>query len=350
MTSRKKRAARPRRTEGKIGKTHTLPRQWKLLQLLPTQGPGRTVATLTELLADASFEITPRTVERDLLALQHVFPLECIRTKDRTEPHRWRWEKNAVVELGGLSLAEALSLKLVEGTLQHLLPADLLHTLKPRFALAARVLAEMQPRNRAARWTNKVRAIPRTLESAPPQVNPEILVSAQDALLFDQQLDIVYQSLADDAPRSRVVHPRALLHKGQVTYLVATREDNDDPRLYAIHRMTSAHVLPRRVRSLPFDLDEYIASEAHEAGTGELITLDARINANLAKILRETPIAAGQTLHADGDGFRLKAKVRHHQGLRRWILGHGHAIEVLGPTDLRKDIASVAKRTATHYA
>ena len=172
-----------RRKTGKVGKTQTLPRQWKLLQLLPAQGPGKTVATLTELLADAGYPVTARTVERDLPALKRVFPLDCLKSAERTDPYRWRWEKDAVTELGGLSLAEALSLKLVEGTLQHLLPADLLHTLKPRFALATRVLAEMQPRNRAARWTNKVRAIPRTLESEPPQVNPAILAAVQDALL-----------------------------------------------------------------------------------------------------------------------------------------------------------------------
>jgi predicted DNA-binding transcriptional regulator YafY len=350
MATRTTRSTRKRRSEGKIAKTQTLPRQWKLLQRLPTRGPGKDTDVLTQLLAHDGFEVTKRTVERDLLALKRVFPLKCIRTADRTEPYRWRWENDAVIELGGLSLAEALSLKLVEGTLHHLLPADLLHSLKPRFALAARVLAEVQPRNRAARWPNKVRAIPRTLESEPPRVDPDILASVQVALLADEQLEIVYQSLADEAPRSRVVHPRALLHKGQVTYLVATRDDNDDPRLYAIHRMTAAHTTGRRVRSVPFNLDDYVASEAHEAGSGQVITLDAHINSNLAKILRETPISKEQTLEADGDGFRLKAKVRHHQGLRRWILGHGHAIEVLGPTELRKDIASVARRTAAHYA
>jgi predicted DNA-binding transcriptional regulator YafY len=321
-----------------------------LLQIVPARGPGKDTDVLTKLLAHAGFEVTKRTVERDLLALKRVFPLQCMKPEPGMGPHRWRWEKDAVIELGGLSLAEALSLKLAEGTLAHLLPADVLHSLKPRFALATRVLAEMQPRNRAARWTNKVRAIPRTLESAPPQVNHEILNSIQVALLADEQLEIVYQSLADDAPRSRVVHPRALLHKGQVTYLVATRDDNDDPRLYAIHRMTAAHTTGRRVRSVPFNLDDYVASEAHEAGSGQLITLDAQINSNLAKILRETPISKEQTLEAEGNDFRLKANVRHHQGLRRWILGHGHAIEVLGPKDLRNDIASVAKRMAAHYA
>ncbi len=43
MASRKKRSSRRQSSEGKVAKTHTLPRQWKLLQLLPSQGPGKTV-------------------------------------------------------------------------------------------------------------------------------------------------------------------------------------------------------------------------------------------------------------------------------------------------------------------
>jgi predicted DNA-binding transcriptional regulator YafY len=113
--------------------------------------------------------------------------------------------------------------------------------------------------------------------------------------------------------------------------------------------MTAAHSTARRVRPTPFDLDAYVASDAHEVGTGEPIALHARVSANLAKILRETPIAKGQTLEREGEHYRLGANVRYHQGLRRWILGHGHAIEVLGPPSLRKDIASVAARMATHY-
>ena len=84
MATRTTRSTRKRRSEGKIAKTQTLPRQWKLLQRLPTRGPGKDTDVLTQLLAHDGFEVTKRTVERDLLALKRVFPLKCIRTADRT--------------------------------------------------------------------------------------------------------------------------------------------------------------------------------------------------------------------------------------------------------------------------
>jgi predicted DNA-binding transcriptional regulator YafY len=99
-----------------------------------------------------------------------------------------------------------------------------------------------------------------------------------------------------------------------------------------------------------FDLDAYLANEAHEPGPNNPITLEARVNANLAKILHETPLNPGMTLKPDGDGFRIKADVRENQALYRWILGHGKAIEILRPTALRKSIADTVRAAADHYA
>ena len=96
-----------------------------------------------------------------------------------------------------------------------------------------------------------------------------------------------------------------------------------------------------------FDLDAYLASEAHEPGPNSPVTLEARVNANLAKILRETPLNPGMTLKPDGEGFRIKAEVRENQALYRWILGHGKAIEILRPTSLRKSIAETVRDAAS---
>ena len=353
-TSRRSSAKSKRRRSGKVGKTQTLPRQWKLLQLLPSQGPGRSVETLTELLSDAGYKVTRRTVERDLPTLKKVFPLECLTGEAHTDAYRWRWEKNAVRDIGGLSVAEALSLKLVESTLRNLLPAELLHTLEPRFGLAGRVLAELQKGNRTARWPQRVRSIPRTLELEPPKVSAQVLEAVQEALLADEQLEMQYKALQEDAPSLRVVHPHALLHKGQITYLVASRSDGTGTRLYAIHRMHSARPNGQRATQSGFDLGSYLTQEAHEPSLTPApspeIKLVARVSRNLAKLLRETPITKDQTLVADGDRFRITATVREHQGLRRWILGHGNAIEVLKPTSLRDNIARAAVEMAAFYA
>ena len=114
----------------------------------------------------------------------------------------------------------------------------------------------------------------------------------QEALLGAEYLDIEYRSLQDATFVTRRIAPRALLHKGQVTYVVATRETSRQaPHLRpASDAQCKAHGIsaPRA----DFDLDPYLAREEHEPGLNTPITLEARINANLAKILRETPLNA----------------------------------------------------------
>ena len=55
----------------------TLTRQWELLKLLPPKGPGITTLELQSRLSDAGHPTTKRTIERDLVELSRLFPLQC---------------------------------------------------------------------------------------------------------------------------------------------------------------------------------------------------------------------------------------------------------------------------------
>jgi len=229
------------------------------------------------------------------------------------------------------------------------MPVELLQGLGPRFHAATDRLAQMKGQSRNARWPNLVRAIPRTFELAPPRIDDKVLATVQEALLANEQLDIEYQSLQDATFEPRRISPRALLHKGQVTYLVATRDPEKGIRTYALHRMQRAKLTGLNMPRSDFDLDAYLANEAHEPGPNTPVKLEARVNANLAKILRETPLNPAMTLKPDGDGFRIKAEVRENQALYRWILGHGKAIEILRPSSLRESIAKTVRAAASQY-
>ena len=55
-------------------KSHaTLGRQWELLSIIPTRGLGKSAAELTQVLEDRGFQVSKRTVERDLNDLSLVF-------------------------------------------------------------------------------------------------------------------------------------------------------------------------------------------------------------------------------------------------------------------------------------
>jgi predicted DNA-binding transcriptional regulator YafY len=337
----------PTRIPGKQDNRASLVRQWEILRILPTQGAGLTVTEIEQALTSRAFVAHHRTVERDMKVLPQCFP---IHVDDHEKPFRYRWRDARGFNFPALTMDDALTIKLAESALRTLMPVELLQGLGPRFQAATDRLAQMKGQTRNARWPNLVRAIPRTFELAPPRISAGILEAVQEALLASEQLDIEYQSLQDAAFEARRISPHALLHKGQVTYLVATRDPEKGLRTYALHRMKSAKLTGLKATRSDFDLDAYIANEAHEPGPNTPITLEARVSANLAKILSETPLNPDMSMKPDGAEFRIKAEVRENQALYRWILGHGKAIEILRPTSLRKSIADTVRAAADHYA
>ncbi|MFJ3074309.1 WYL domain-containing protein [Pseudomonas sp. NPDC087029] len=76
----------------------TLSRQWAMLRQLPSRSPGITSAELVWRLRDVGFNVSKRTVERDLNELSLIFPLE---RNDKSIPFGWHWSVNAGAELRG---------------------------------------------------------------------------------------------------------------------------------------------------------------------------------------------------------------------------------------------------------
>ena len=106
--------------------SHALARQWELLKLLPPKGPGITAKDLAERLSNAGFEVSKRTIERDLQDLSLVFPLMC---NDKGTPYGWHWMPGASTDLPAITLSDALSLYVVEDLVRPLLPASVLEAL-----------------------------------------------------------------------------------------------------------------------------------------------------------------------------------------------------------------------------
>lgn len=69
-----------------------------MLRQLPSRSPGITSAELVWRLRDVGFNVSKRTVERDLNELSLIFPLE---RNDKSIPFGWHWSVNAGAELRG---------------------------------------------------------------------------------------------------------------------------------------------------------------------------------------------------------------------------------------------------------
>ena len=325
---------------------NTLARQWELLKLIPTRGSGKTSKELAVALNDLGYSVSKRQVERDLNDLEVVFSLDC---NDASIPYGWRWSVTGSVDLPGITLAEALSLKVVEETLKPLLPASIQRALLPRFEQAQSKLSALGGRNPTALWSEKVSIVSPTLPLMPPKIGEDILEVIQTALLENQQVDVVYNGHNETLSEQRL-HPLGLVLRGPVIYLVATAYKYSDIRLYALHRFQEVKsIYEKAIRPKGFKLSEYVASGALQFGNGKSIKFVANISIDLARILEETPLASDQQIK-DVDGkTRMSATVPDSWQLRWWILSQAASIRVLKPIDLVTEILMELKNAVKHY-
>lgn len=331
----------------KASNTAAIDRLLEILKRLPTKRPGITASELTDWLRQEGYNVSKRTVERDLGELAEHFPVYC---NARSKPYGWYWIAGEAPDLPSLTMADAMSLYLVEEQLRPLLPSAVLGSLTPRFQQARKKLAALASSNPNARWVEKVRNVQPALPLLPPKIEEGVLEAVQDALLGDLQLEVAYQRPDAEEPQSVILHPLGLVQRGPVTYLVATAFDYTDIRLYAVHRIREAQKLKETTgRPASFSLDDYIRKGSLHFGNGKTIKLVANVSEWLATILTETPLSEDQMLEENGEDFRVKATVDDTWQLHWWILSLGGEIEVMKPVGLRKMVCEEIIESAKIY-
>lgn len=327
---------------------NTLARQWEMLKMLPSRRPGITARELSERLQSEGFNVSKRTVERDLQSLSATFPLSC---NDQSTPFGWYFAPGCHLDLPGLTLSEALTLKLVEQYLTPLLPGTMMATLGAHFEQAARKLDDMADSNPAARWTEKIRSVLPSQPLLSPTVDADILKGLQEALLRERQVEVHYRKPGARENAVYALNPLALLQRGPVTYLVATAFTYSDVRLYALHRMHALTGLDSAaLRPDGFDLDAYIRQGGANFGGGTEIELRLRVDAKLAAFLAEAPLAENMRLRPDGDRHLVEATLPDTWQLRWWILSQAEQAEVLEPPSLREEIRLRLASALGNYA
>lgn len=324
----------------------TITRQWLILRKLPKRRPGITAREMTDHLALEGITVTKRTVERDLVELSRLFPLE---TTEKGTPIGWRWRQDAVQALPGIDLVEALSLALVGDLLSQTLPSSLHRSISARVNDARSKLAAL-PGHTIASWSQLARYLPAGMPLLPPKVSPDILTCVEEALIARKQIVVSYQSAAASAPRDFIMHPLALLSHGSTPYLLASLGEGTKLWQYPLHRFLTAELLKEDSWRPPdFDLDQFLEGGEATFGKQKTIKLEARLDPSLATILRETPLGEDQTLREKRGSLILKATLPYSWQLVFYILSQGPRMEVLKPKSLRNEIISSLESTLSNY-
>ena len=318
-----------------------------LLKLVPRRLPGITCRTLQERLRDRDFNVSLRTIQRDLEKLSGPFTL----VSDGGHAARWSWLPGSPDQtLPGHDPFSAMTWCLVEDHLQPLLPQTVRSEIEPQFRAAKRFLTESGSQ-RLNRWRDRVRTLPRAMPLKPPDLDPGVMDTVYGALLNASQLKVTYRSRTANHPRELTVNPLGLVVRDSIHYLLATVEPHTDVIQVVLHRMAGAHVTDVRAREpRGFDLDRYIQEGGFEYASGPPIQLVARFYNDAGHHLLESPLSDDQVTQDLHDGsIEICATVRESAQLHWWLLGFGRRVEVIAPKSLRQSIGDEIQALAKCY-
>lgn len=343
----------------KQAKGSTLLRQWEMLKVLPAYKSSNhnshdwmPTKTIVEKLQDKEFSVSVRTVQRDLLELSHIFPIES-NTKNPRD-YGWRWAKSAGFGIAGMASSEALSLSMVEMYLEPLMPLSIRKELEPFFNMARNFLENetLTRTNKKKYWLDKVRVVNPAQYFIAPSIDPEIYEKICRALMHEKQLDVAYQAFGSDAPKNYAINPLGLIMRGNIFYVAATAKDYIDVGLYAVHRFKEAYVSTKKlITPKDFDLDKAIENGlAGFMQNPEKITLKILCDKDLADHLLEMPFSENQIQTPQNDNQVLvTATTNNTWQLHWWLMSQGKKLEVCKPEKLRKEIIKDLRAALARY-
>lgn len=322
-------------------------RQWAILKHIPQYPRKITTSELLAKLKDEGFELTQRTVNRNLISLSNIFPLY---EDDRSKPFGWSWGKDAESYIfPSLSPVQALTLVLAKDHLSNLLPANLMKMIEPYFECAENVLLGGLNIKNMSEWRGKITISPINQAMLPPSYADGVVEAIHEALFNENQIEIVYTSRAKGRKdQAYTAHPLGLIQRGPSMYLAARLFTYEDVRLLPIHRIRSVKMLKDKIRKpVGFSINKFIetAQVGNRFLSGENIKLSVRFfDKDICEHLNETPLSKDQKIIEEKNGAaRVEATVQNTDQLIYWLMGFGGQIEVIKPKSVRERIKEAAK-------
>ncbi|GAA0797279.1 helix-turn-helix transcriptional regulator [Psychrobacter piscatorii] len=309
----------------------TTARQWQVLSQLQR---NRWVGTthIYEQLMMAGFDISLRTVQRDLNALAKRFPIE----KNNANPQGWRWKEDAPLQsLPHMNLSQAVAFNMVEANLTQLLPPVILDELFPWFDLARRQLKNSKVTHS---WIDRVRIEPATQPLIAPDIDLDSKDNIYHALFYQLQINACYTRSNKSEASEYTLNPIAIIQRGVIIYLLATR--TDDPkatiRTFALHRFDRVEILESAAQTPDnFQLDTYLDEGSmgfshplfgELAERGKNTAVELQFTQQAGRSLTESKLSDDQIVTSNDDTLTIKATVNLTSQLVWWLRGFGSGL------------------------
>jgi predicted DNA-binding transcriptional regulator YafY len=311
-------------------------RQWFLLRRLE-HSRGATLAELVFSLPP-DYACHPRTVRRDLEALEANFPLYTERVEGRS---RWRFVEGFKAPTLAFSPTELMSLVFSRDLLRPLAGTHVKESLdsalnKVTAALPHEALAYVREMHR---WLSVGIGPHKSYRE-----HRHTIEQLARAISMKRTVQMRYYSASRNVTSRREVDPYRLWYAAGALYLVGYCHLRKEVRMFAVDRVRSLATTNRPCQlPLGFDLDAYV-QDALVVMRGEPIEVELLFGRQTAAWVKDRQWHPSQRLEtAKGGALRMRLRVAGTRELLGWILSFGSGVRVVSPSDLRERVRAEAK-------
>ena len=313
---------------------------------------GLTTSEIHKHLDDEGFDITLRTVQRDLEMLYDWANANLDHEDDDIGIRRWFRKFKSQKLLDILPTSEAFMLVLSEQLLRKVLPSTLGGKLESWVSLAN---ASLSSKTLYANWMKKVRVVSDNY----PVIYDERHIDERyrkiiyECVLNEKMLSISYQKGKDSELRSYMLNPLGLIIREQSHYLVATKQETPEvPQLFLFHKIASAQKEYLDITApKSFTLEEYCAKNP----TGwllrdTLVTVGLKVKDHALDVVRHNQLADDQQLaQIDDTWWSVTFRCYPTYDLIGWILKFGQDVICESPQKIREQVVNRLSSALDNY-
>ena len=330
-------------------KRNAILRNMQMLELVPTY-PGRiTVTDLHNLLTGLGYQVSKRTVQRDLYSLSEWAGLFSEKDDNGNVWFRDRGSRQQSV----ITPVEAFLLLTYENESAILIPEKFADKYSERLAMAKALFSGKQE---LASWSAKVAIIRgnypvrHRLSHLPDSIRQTIY----QALLSEEKISIDYCAAGYSNSTTLTVNPLGLIIRDDSHYLVATKTSSPEkPLLFLMHRISGASLTYEAITPPSgFTLRDY--ADANPSGwllaSGhESVCL--HVKGYALDNLRRNHLGENQAVTQRSEGwFEARFEVQPTYDLIAWILKFGADVKVESPAGLKEKVIEILNRSIKQYA
>lgn len=298
-----------------------------MLKLIPKSPSFILTKQIHQRLLDEDFNVSKRTVERDLESLALLVGINA--TKD-AEGFKWSYMSSASEFTPAIAPSEALLLCIAYRQMLDVLPFQCISNLEPRFLKAEQTLACNE---KFKNWQDRVKIISFGFPLKAKAIDEKIRHTIYDTMLNGEQLAIEYQKDIDT--EKYLLNTHGLIIREYVHYLVASKSESPDTfqlfKLSKIKQTTRSYTDNQPCNN---DIKHYLNSNA--SGyllADEPIKLELLATGPALAMFEEAVLSDDQSIKIINQSTtpvgNVKATVEFSHELIHFLLGFGQWIKVI---------------------